>query len=186
VVVAFVGRFNRWKGQGLLLDAVSGLWREGFRDLRLLLVGGPPPGEDHLLSELQAAVGASDARDAVRILSFRPDVWPIWEACDIAVVPSLEPEPFGLVAIEAMLMGKPVVAAAHGGLLDIVESGQTGLLFEPGNVTSLKDALRRLIVDPALREKLGVAGRDRRLKLFSVESQVETVSKVYAELLGAP
>jgi glycosyltransferase involved in cell wall biosynthesis len=100
------------------------------------------------------------------------DIWPVWRASDIAVVPSTEPEPFGMVAIEAMACGLPVVAAAHGGLLDIVDDGRSGLLFTPRDADALAAALQRLAGDAALRQRLGSAGAQRQAEHFSLAAQV--------------
>jgi len=77
------------------------------------------------------------------------------------VAPSLWPEPFGIVALEAAAAGKPVVASDIGGLRDIVVDGETGLLVPPGDRPALAAAMQRLIGDPGLRERLGAAARER-------------------------
>lgn len=73
----------------------------------------------------------------------------------MAVVPSTEPEPFGMVAIEAMLASKPVVAANHSGLTEIVIHNETGFLVELNNIIALKEALEKLINNPELRISFG-------------------------------
>ena len=101
------------------------------------------------------------------------------------MVPSLEPEPFGMVAIEAMACALPVVAAAHGGLLDIVAPQQTGLLFQPRNARALADSLLTLARDAPLRRRLGTAGAQRQRDLFSLQSQVERTRAVWRRLVNA-
>ena len=83
----------------------------------------------------------------------------LYQGADIAVVPSLWREPFGLVAVEAMAAGLPVVASDTGGLSDIVRPGQTGLLVPPGDAAALAAALETLLDDAALRARMGAAGR---------------------------
>ena len=117
--------------------------------------------------------------------SFEVDIFSVWRGSQIAVVPSTEPESFGMVAIEAMACGLPVLAAGHGGLLDIVLPEQTGLLFEPGNAAALADALARLAADPALRARLGAAGAQRQSEVFSMDRQAERTQAVYRELVAA-
>jgi glycosyltransferase involved in cell wall biosynthesis len=95
-----------------------------------------------------------------------------------AVVPSLWPEPFGLVALEAAAAGKPVVASDIGGLRDIVVDGETGLLTPPGERAALIGALRRLIEDEGLRAELG-AGASRRAAEFSPEAIVPEFEQAY-------
>ncbi len=85
-----------------------------------------------------------------------------WRRCTIALAPSVWAEPFGIVAIEAMLAGKPLVASNTGGLSDIVVDGETGLLVPPGNVEALAEGMRRLLEEPALRARWGRRPRSGR------------------------
>jgi glycosyltransferase involved in cell wall biosynthesis len=90
-----------------------------------------------------------------------------WGAVDVAVVPSLY-EPFGLVALEALACGIPVIASAVGGLKEIVLDGQCGLLVPPGDAPALTRALRLLLTDDSLRLRLGVGAR-LRAQEFSLQ-----------------
>jgi glycosyltransferase involved in cell wall biosynthesis len=97
---------------------------------------------------------------------------------ELVAVPSIWPEPFGLVALEAAAAGKPVVAAAIGGLRDIVVDGETGLLVEPGDGDLLRAALQRLIADPALGRRLGEAAAVR-VDAFGAGSVVPRFERAY-------
>lgn len=182
VLVALVGRINRWKGQGVLVEAASILWDRGWRELSFVMVGGPPPGQEEFLVRLKEKIALSPAAVSMKVTDFTSDVWDVWDACDIAVVPSTEPEPFGMVAIEAMAAEKPVIAAAHGGLLEIVEDGVTGILVQPGDAVVLADSIERLLGAPALREQMGKAGRERQERMFSLETQVKATVQCLDEL----
>jgi type III pantothenate kinase len=83
-------------------------------------------------------------------------------------MPSFE-EPFGLVFAEAMAMGKPVVALASGGALEVVADGETGLLSPPGDAAALAANISLLLADPERRDRMGRAGRDRVERLFRPE-----------------
>lgn len=184
VLVVLAGRLNHWKGQDLLIDAAARLKRQGrLAGLHLAIVGDTAPGQDAIREALLRQVFEAGLNDDVSFISFVADIRPVWQAADIAVVPSTEPEPFGMVAIEAMAAGVPVVAAAHGGLLDIVENEVSGLLVPPRNADALAEALLRLAGDAQLRQRLGSNGRQRQRDLFSLESQVDRTEKVYRELL---
>ena len=148
-----------------------------------MIVGDAGPGLEDLPAQLKAQVASTCPVEYFTFLPFINDVWPVWFGTDIAVVPSTEPEPFGMVAIEAMAAGVPVIAAAHGGLLDIVVDEETGLLFSPRRSTTLADALERLVSDDKLRKSLGSAGSKRQQQCFSVESQVDRTLGVYKEML---
>jgi glycosyltransferase involved in cell wall biosynthesis len=99
--------------------------------------------------------------------------------CRFLVSPALWPEPFGLVAIEAMARGKAVVAGCAGGMLDIVQDGQTGLLVTPGDAASLAAAMCALIADPCLTERMGRQGSARCAAAFSAETVVNRIVDVY-------
>lgn len=185
LVVALVGRINRWKGQGVLVDAMAELHRRGVENVRALIVGSAPEGQEHFLDSLKSKAADSPAADRITILPYVDDISRIWQLCDIAAVPSIEPEPFGLVAIEAMAAGRPVVGAAHGGLAYIVAHEKTGLLVEPGNALALADAIERLHRDQLWTRKMGQAGRERQAAMFSLRAQVGALQAVYDRLLGA-
>lgn len=182
VLVALVGRINRWKGQSLLVEAAGILWQQGVRNLRFVIVGSVVPGQEHFLIALQQAISESPARKCFVLQPFAQDVWPIWDACDLAVIPSTEPEPFGMVALEAMAASKPVIAANHGGLAEIVVQGETGLLVPPGDATALADAIKRLAADVKLRRQMGEAGLLRYRREFTLDCYVENMVKVYEQI----
>lgn len=183
LVVTLAGRINRWKGQELLLEAASELKRRGrLGRLRFVIVGSVAPGLEYLPGQLkaQAASAGFDARCS--FVPFIDDIWPVWFGTDIAVVASTEPEPFGMVAIEAMGAAVPVIAAGHGGLLDILVHNETGVFFTPRDSFALADAIDLLASDEALRVRLGQAGKKRQADLFSVDSQVDQTARIYREM----
>jgi glycosyltransferase involved in cell wall biosynthesis len=120
----------------------------------------------------------------VRFLGERTDAAEIMAAADIVLHASTSPEPFGLVLIEAMLLGRPVVASALGGPLEIVTPG-AGLLFDPTQPEALAAILARLAADPVLRAQLGEAGL-RRAGEFTVARTAGAIEVLYDELLGDP
>lgn len=104
----------------------------------------------------------------------------LYREMDIVVVPSIWIEPFGITALEGMASGAPVVASNIGGLAQTTVPDQTGLLVEPGDAGALADALRRLIADPALRRRMGQAGRERALRHYDWNRILDTY---YAPLI---
>ncbi|MEX8519832.1 MAG: glycosyltransferase family 4 protein [Leptothrix sp. (in: b-proteobacteria)] len=183
VVLVLVGRINRLKGQTLLVEAINILWARNINNINVTFVGGVVPGQEYFIKKLQEFIEESPAREKISIQPFIRNIWPVWDGCDIAVVPSTEPESFGLVAIEAMAAGKPVVAAAHGGLTEIVIPGQTGWLVPPCNALALADALQEAISQPELRRRMGQAGRVRYQAEFTLDRQIQQIAAVYDELL---
>lgn len=184
VLLALVGRINRWKGQLLLVEAAGQLWERGVRNFRIVIVGSVVPGQEHFQHALEQAIAASPAASLIAIQSFTSDIWTVWDSCDVAVIPSTEPEPFGMVALEAMSAGKPVVAAAHGGLTEIIIQGETGWLVPPCHASALADALQQAIAEPALRQRMGQAGLARYQTEFTLDRQVQNMMSVYNELLN--
>lgn len=108
-----------------------------------------------------------------------------WRGSTLALIPSVWPEPFGLVVLEAMATARPVIASRIGGIADLVVDGETGLLVTPGDVAALGAALQSLLDDGALRERMGQAGK-RRVTQFQAHSVVPRYEQVYHELLRSP
>ena len=104
-----------------------------------------------------------------------------WRRSTIALVPSVWSEIFGIVAIEAMAMGRPVIASRIGALTDIVIDGETGFLVPPGDPVALRQAMERLIDNPALRHRLGQGAR-RRAADFRASAVVPHIEEVYRKL----
>ena len=135
-----------------------------------LWIGGRGP----LTESFRQAARDAGVADRVRFLGFIPDAELVayYDACDVFCMPSTErAEQFGLVQLEAMHCGKPVVATRLGTGVEYVTLDEvTGLLVEPGNEQALAQALNRLLGDPALRTRLGEAGRRRVAEEFSVSA----------------
>jgi glycosyltransferase involved in cell wall biosynthesis len=183
VVVTLAGRINRWKGQEVLIKAAALLkGKTGSDCIRFVIAGGPAPGGEGIPVRLQTLVRGLGLSNSFVFLEFVQDIWPVWFGTDIAVVPSTEPEPFGMVAIEAMAAGIPVVASAHGGLLDCIDHPKTGLLITPNSADALADAIAELAADPGLRARMGAAGRERQLRMFSMEQFIQGIETIYEGL----
>lgn len=188
VVFVLVGRINAWKGQQLLVQAFAAMVRQGVTGqvgLRLAIVGSAFAGQGHWLQKLQAAVAASGCAEQIVVQPFRSDVEAVWAAADVVVVPSTDPEPFGRVAVEAMAFARPVIAAAHGGLVEIVQQGVTGLLVPPRDAPALTNAMAALAVDPSLRAAMGQAGLARQRAVFSAQGYADRVAAVLDEAASA-
>jgi glycosyltransferase involved in cell wall biosynthesis len=181
IVIGLVGRISRWKGQYLLLEAFNKLIKKNSC-IHLVFVGSTPPDQNHFLIKLNEMISEFNIGNNVTIVDFQKNIWQIYDAIDISVVPSIEPEPFGLVATEAMLSNKAVIAANHGGLCEIVIDNETGLFFEPRNVDDLAKKIEQLVLNPDLREKYGNNGNKRVKDVFSTEQYVSLFEKKYIEL----
>lgn len=184
VVFALVGRINRLKGHSVFLDAAEHLAAE-LEGVRFLIVGDSFAGQEHLTKAVDERIRSSEIlRERVTRLPYVADVVSVYEACDVVVVPSIEPESFGLVAAEAMAAGLPVIASRIGALPELVEDERTGLLSDPGDTASLLKAMRSLGVSPLLRDEMGRRGRQRFEREFRVQRYVREFNEVYEELAG--
>ena len=121
--------------------------------------------------------------DNVLILPFTKDLETIWSATDIAIMPSTEAESFGLVALEAMLHKKPVIASNLGGLKEIVVHNSSGFLVDVNSEIDLQKAITSLVESEDLRIKMGKTGFDRAKSHFSLKSYVEKFEKTFEELV---
>jgi glycosyltransferase involved in cell wall biosynthesis len=144
-------RWNAWKGHRTLIDA----WGRAGCPGTLTVLGGPPPSGTRV--DVPALVAALADPSSVEIVGEVPDIEPYIAAADALVLPSDEPEPFGLVLLEAFRQGRPVIASRAGGPVDIVDDGVDGWLFTPGDAADLARLLERLTVDD-----LADAGRHAR------------------------
>lgn len=178
LVIALVGRISRWKGQQLLLSAFQKLQQKDS-NTKLVFVGSAPPNQEVFQETLEARIADYKLGDKVTIVPFQNEIWRIWDSIDIAVVPSTEPEPFGLVAIEAMLACKPVIGANHGGLKEIIINDETGFLIKPNDESLLEIALRTLAEKPELRTRMGQKGNERAKAVFSLKRYVEDFVGLY-------
>jgi len=173
----FVGRLEARKGIDVLFDILAGLLARHPR-LHADIVGNDRiPGPDG--RSYRAAFEASAPAWVLARVGFHGEVPEarlrgFYRACDIFVAPSRF-ESFGLILVEAMMFGKPVVACRAGGMVEVAEEGRTALFAEPGDAASLDACLERLIADPSLRRALGVAGRKRYEAHFTPAGMAEGV-----------
>lgn len=167
-----VARLSEEKGL-LHLIAAAPLVLKTCPNARFVIVGEGP-----LRPDLEQEIAAAGLSAAVILAGFRPDATDIIAAGDLFVLPSLA-EPFGLVLLEAMALGKPVVATAAGGPLEIVVDGKTGLLVPPADARSMADALRRLLTDTAQSQRLGCAGQERFQQHFQARTMAAATLTVY-------
>lgn len=182
IVICLVGRVNLWKGHHLLLEAFHQLKKE-YGALKLVFVGSAYKGMEYLLDNLQAKITDYNLVNSCKIIPFQNEIFAIWDSIDIAVVPSTEPEPFGLVAVEAMLAKKPVIAAKHGGLTEIIEDNFTGYFFKPLDVCDLTHKLSILIKDKDKILKFGENGYKVAINKFSNKHYLDEFFKIYNYIL---
>jgi glycosyltransferase involved in cell wall biosynthesis len=163
------GRFNDWKGQDLLIKAVAAMPAYAADRLEVRILGGSFDGA-RFGDYIRRLVKNLNIQDIIKIEDFKSDMGEAYQWADAIVVPSRRPEPFGLVAIEAMSFGRPVLAAGHGGLTEIIVPGKTGWLFEPNSVANLSTHIERIISSSKEVVDFGNAARLDHAARFSAES----------------
>lgn len=175
-VVGIVSKLWEGKGHTVLIHAFEGLKQE-IPEAVLVIVG-----EGYLRDKLSDLVDRLGLKGSVLFTGFQMDVRRIIATFDVAVLPSFF-EGMGRVLLEAMAMGKPVVASSVGGIPDLVHHGKTGLLVTPGSVSQLKSGLLTLIRNKALAKEMGKEGRKRISEEFSAGRMAQSIEKLYRELL---
>ncbi len=182
LVIVQVGRLDPYKGHRMLIDAVARLPRS--IDWRCWLVGGADtPLQRRYLADLEQAAVNGGVPDRVRFAGARYDIGSVLAAADIFCHPNLSPEAFGIVFIEALRAGLPVIGSATGGVLDIV-TPECGRLVPSGDVEALATALTALALAPQLRRELGRQGPDRAEALCGVKAGADAFAAALGEFIG--
>lgn len=176
MVVGMVAQLIARKGHRYLIEAVDTL-RADYPDLRVLLFG-----KGALQTELEATIAQRGLSGIIRLAGFRADL-PQWlGGLDILAHPA-EMEGLGVSLLQASAAAVPIITSRAGGLPEAVADGVSGLLTAPGDVAALTAALRRLLDDAGLRQRLGAAGRARILAEFSVDAMVEGNLAIYRKVI---
>jgi glycosyltransferase involved in cell wall biosynthesis len=177
-VVGFAGRLIPGKGADDAIAAVAQALRRA--PLRLLIAGDGPDRE-----RLSGLARSLKIADRVEFLGMLADVRQLWQRCDVAIFPSNEfIESFGMVALEAMACGKPLVATRNGAAPELVRDRETGTVVSPGDVAALADALVTYAHRPALARSHGAAGRARVIQRFQIDQCAEAYLRCFG-LIGS-
>jgi D-inositol-3-phosphate glycosyltransferase len=187
-VLLFAGRLEPLKGADTLLSAVAQLCREPRFDDVVTLVIGDDSGDGAAAGgerrRLEMVAGDQGLSSRVRFLGAvdHEELADYYDLADVFVMPS-RTETFGLVALEAQAVGTPVVASAVGGLTEVIEDGLTGILVGARQPDAFAAAIRTLLDDPDLRERMGEAAR-RRASSFTWERASERLAAIYRRVTG--
>lgn len=178
VLIGCLGRIGSWKGQEVLLQALARV-QPHAPQVKCLLAGSTVPGEENKIAALKQLIQGPGLGSKVMLRDFQKDIRPWLNAMDIMAVPSVKPDPFPTVTLEAMAFSLPVVAANHGGLPEMVAEGETGYLTPPGDAEALAAAILKLAQDRKLRQRMGAAGRKRLEKLFPLQKFQREIMHVF-------
>lgn len=177
-----VGHFSRlspWKGQHILLAALA----HCPKDVTAIFVGDALFGEQDYVEYLHSCVADLGLEHRVQFLGFRSDVVPLMSACDLVAHTSTAAEPFGRVIVEAMLCGRPVVAAQAGGAIELVETGKTGWLVPPQDAQQLAAVINTCRQQPQLAKSIAHQAQitaSQRFELTNINQQIAQLLELVA------
>jgi glycosyltransferase involved in cell wall biosynthesis len=176
-----VGRICDWKGQDQLVRALASpeLTQRGALGL---IAGDVWPGAESRRDAVLSLAAELGVADRLKLGGFINKVADVYGAADVIAVPSTAPDPLPGAALEAAAAGCAVVAAAHGGLPEIISDERTGLLVPPGDPAALAVGVARLIDDPRLRSTLGATASQDVRRRFAPERMLSSLQGLYTEL----
>jgi glycosyltransferase involved in cell wall biosynthesis len=176
-VIGCFSRVEPAKGQHEVIEAIGALRQQGVRAGGVFAGSVMNPAYDRKNHERVKELGLENA---VRFLGALEDAPPYMPCCDAIVMPSTG-EALGLVLVESMLMGVPVVGSAAGGVLEFIRNGETGLTFPVGDIPALTRQLKKLATDPKLAHALGRAGKRAATEQFDRELHLDRLEAIFRE-----
>jgi glycosyltransferase involved in cell wall biosynthesis len=182
-IVLMPGRLSRWKGQTVVIDALA---RLGRRDLHCLIVGSDQ-GRSGYRQELIGQIAAKGLNGVVQLVDHCDDMPAAYMLSDVVVHASTDPEGFGRVVVEAMALGRPVIATNIGAPPEVVVEGETGWLVPPADPDALAAAIdRALSLTPDERSWMAQQAIATVTAHYTKDAMTGSTLAVYQELLGAP
>lgn len=181
--VGLVGRLVEWKGPDVFLRAAARV-AESFPQAVFFLIGGAIFGREDYPEELRELSRSLGLEGKVVFTGFLKDPLPLMAGLDCLVHASIEPEPLGMVILEAMSLGLPVVAADGGGVPEVVEEGRTGLLVPPGDPEALARAVCWMLSHPEERKEMGERGKRRVEEAFELRVRCKEMEEQLLSLPG--
>lgn len=177
LVIGMIGRVHHWKGQDYFLQ-IAGELIKTHPHLQFVMVGDAFPGNEYLYGNINRLKTELNLVEAVSDLGYQTDIPAILAQLDIFVLPSILPDPFPTVVLEAMAAGKAIVATNHGGATEMIESGKEGLLIPWNNAKAAAAIMEPIINDAALRKTMGVAAAKKVRTEFSLQTFEERILKI--------
>lgn len=175
--IGIAGNIQEWKGQRVLVEALGQLG--AHPDVHCVIAGGVHRAGEAYAAALRERIAALGLGARVHLTGFRADIPEVMNAWDVVVHASVRPEPFGRVILEGMLLGKPVIATAAGGVPELITDGETGYLTAPGDAAALAATLARVLADPAAARAVGERARTWARRRFALDRHVAEMSALY-------
>jgi glycosyltransferase involved in cell wall biosynthesis len=181
-VIGIVGNIKQWKGQETVVRALIHL-KKAFPQLRCFIVG--TVSDPAYKERLDRIIDEHGLQQMVIFTGYQKRPSDLMALFDVCVHASVAPEPFGIVLLEAMGKGKPVIATRLGGPLEILVDGDTGYLTEPGNAEALAERVALLLGSKEMRVRLGKQANARMHEKYTIRGNIQKIESLYAELLGS-
>ena len=182
-VIGVVGNIREWKGQEVIVRATAEI-KKKIPTIKCLIIGDTANSESSYLERLKTIIKDLDIEENIIFTGYQSNVSDHMNAMDIVVHTSILPEPFGRVLIEAMALSKPLIGSRDGAVVEIIDEGKTGLMFEPGNSADLAQAITSLLEKPEYARELGINGRTRLDEEFHINKNIEKTQNMYQSLFG--
>lgn len=182
IVVGMIGRINKIKGQQYMVDVTKELVKK-YPKLLVIMVGGVFEGQEQLKSDLETKINNNNLQNNIMIFDFDKDVGKYYNVIDIFILPSIKPDSFPTVVLEAMSYGKPIIAHVTGGVNEMVKDGENGILIYDINVKNTCDAIEKLIINKELRQKYGEKSKNLMKSKFSSEVFYKNINDFYNDII---
>jgi len=183
-VVSVIGRITFWKGIHVFIDAAKIVLRN-LPDTYFLIVGASDTKQAAKYQKrLEDDVRKSAITNRIFFTGFVEDIAEVLHRTDVFVLPSVYPEPFGMIVIEAMLAGVPVVATSHGGPVELIEDGKDGFLVKPNDYKQLADKIAVLIKSPSLCKQMGRCAQLHVARDFQMRKTMDSIHRTYNRMVA--
>ncbi len=181
--IGIVGRIARWKGQHVFLEAASRVHAR-FPDTEFVIIGSSLFGEESYQEELNEIAARNGMYSYLKYEGFRTDISTAISELDILVHASILPEPFGQVIVEGLAGGKPVVATAGGGVLEIITNGETGYLVPMNDIDAMVSSICDILEFPEKSKNMATRGRVMVTERFDLAVTARALETLYTQLLN--
>ena len=182
--VVMVGTLQKWKGQDVFIQAAKQVV-ERYPKARFYMVGSVPKGDrKEYEDELKELISNLRLEGKAILTGQRSDMLAIQSHANVIVHASVEPEPFGRVIIEGMMLGKPVIASNLGGPCEIIEDKVDGFLINPGDPEDMANKIIKILKNPRMAQMLGERARKKVLKHFVPRIHTKKIESIYNSCLS--
>lgn len=186
IIILFPARLTRWKGHLVTIEAINLLKKEKFFDHVIFLFAGEKAGAENYIKKLNSIITKFKLQENIKLVERIENMPLAYHASDIVLSPSIEPEPFGRIPIEAQAAGKTIIASDHGAVKDTIKNGNnfTGFKVKPNDPQALSIAIKQsIIMDKKDLTKMHERAISNVKNNFSLENMCKKTLEVYKRLL---